>query len=156
MLASAFGLGLAPVAPGTFGALLGLAWHLVPLLAGLEGLPLRLWCFLGIGLFTGLHYWLTPWAQAYWNDDDPKHFVLDESVGYLVLPACCLHPLSLDNWKFAVAGFVVERIFDIIKPPGARYFDRKVHTASGVLLDDVIAGLYAVVVMAVVAHFRAA
>ena len=85
-LASGFFLGLAPVVPGSFGALVGLAWHGLALGLGWGESAIRFWCLCGVFLFAGLHYRLTPWAQAHWHDFDPKHFVLDEVVGYLCVP----------------------------------------------------------------------
>lgn len=140
LLATAFGLGLSPIAPGSFGALLGLAWHVAALHFGVVGLDLRLWCLLGTVVFSALHYWLTPWAQAYWHDTDPGHFVLDEVVGYLCVPVLSLEAPDL---RYILLGFVLVRVFDIIKLPGARYIDRNIHTASGVLFDDVVSAIYA-------------
>ena len=51
-------------------------------------------------------------------------------------------------------GFAIERAFDIVKLPGARYIDRHVHTASGVLFDDVVSAVYAAIVLSVILHFR--
>ena len=138
-LASAFGLGLMPIAPGSFGALLGVGIHLaivrfvteanqhVALIAG----------FLAVCV---VHFILTPWAQKYWNDSDPANFVLDEVAGYLVVPLLIkTGPL----WFIVVAGFLLFRILDIIKIPPARQIDQHIHDAWGVLLDDLVSGLYA-------------
>ena len=139
VVGTAFGLGLAPIAPGSFAALAGVAWHalvwkvtpglLVPLLAA------------GLVAMIGLHFWLNEAAARYWEDDDSGNFVLDEVAGYLVtaLAACALP----NQWIVMAAGFLLFRILDIIKLPGARYFDRQMHNAWGVLLDDVVSGLYA-------------
>ena len=152
ILGSAFGLGLLPVAPGTFGALLGLAWHLAALSAGLSGLALRGACLAGALLWSAVHYALTPWAQAYWNDSDPGHFVLDEVVGYLCVP---LLSLETHDLRLVLLGFLLVRVFDIIKLPGARYIDRNIHTASGVLFDDVVSAVYAAAVLSLVIVLRA-
>ena len=140
LLATAFGLGLSPIAPGSFGALLGLAWHVAAWRFGAVGLDLRLWCLMGAAVFAAIHYWLTPWAQEYWHDPDPGHFVLDEVVGYLCVPVLSLEAPDL---RYILLGFVLVRVFDIIKLPGARYIDRNIHTASGVLFDDVVSAIYA-------------
>ena len=153
--ASAFGLGLMPIAPGSFGALLGVAMHLgvvwwvVP--------QYQLWALLACFVVVCVtHFILTPWAQKYWNDPDPGHFVLDEVAGYLVVPMvlmCVPSFASVRVWVIAVAGFLVFRVFDIIKLPGARYIDRNWHGAWGVLLDDIVSGVYAAVVIMVIAFF---
>lgn len=139
MLASAFGLGLMPVAPGSFGALLGVGMHVAVVrwvAAEWQWLSLAA-CFVAVCL---VHFWLTPWAQKYWNESDPGHFVLDEVAGYLVVP---LLVRTGQLWIVIVAGFLLFRILDIIKLPGARYIDRNWHGAWGVLLDDIVSGLYA-------------
>ena len=92
-LASGFFLGLAPIVPGSFGALPGLGWILLAVWLGWSPMATRLWCLWGAVLFSAIHYWLTPWAQKRWNDPDPKHFVLDEVVGALCVPLFwCLPP----------------------------------------------------------------
>ena len=70
--------------------------------------------------------------------------MLDEVAGYLIIPLL-LGPGR--TTMIATSGFVLFRVFDIIKLPGARYVDRNWHGAWGVLLDDIIAGLYAVAVL---------
>ena len=171
-LASAGGLGLMPIAPGSFGALLGVGMHVaVALLAPPEcRLVFLITCFVVVCV---AHFLLTPWAQKYWNDPDPGHFVLDEVAGYLVVPillmnvpmvvvqnsmsigpSTFLEPAPL--WYLATAGFFVFRVFDIIKLPGARYIDRNWHGAWGVLLDDIVSGVYAAGVVWFAARFWSA
>ena len=137
--------------PGTVGALLGLAWHFGALALGLGGLALRAACLAGVILFSLLHYALTPWAQRHWNDPDPGHFVLDEVVGYLCVPVLAI---ETHDWRFVLLGFAIERAFDIVKLPGARYIDRHIHTASGVLFDDVVSAVYAAIVLSAILYFR--
>jgi len=139
-LASGFGLGLAPIVPGSFGALPALAWHFLAFGLGWSESATRLWCLWGALLFSGLHYWLTPWAQRHWRASDPRHFVLDEIVGYLCVPLFMFQPIT--SWWQPFAAFAIFRILDAIKLPGARYIDRNVHTASGVLFDDVFSAFY--------------
>lgn len=152
-LASGFFLGLAPVVPGSFGALSGLLWHELAVFAGFSDAATRGWCLAGVVFFSALHYWLTPWAQAYWKDFDPRHFVLDEVVGYLCVPLFWVLPdrPAYPVWALALLGFVVFRILDAIKLPVARYIDRNVHTANGVLFDDVVSAAYSAGVVSGVA-----
>ena len=143
-LASGFWLGLLPVVPGSFGALAGLLWHYLAWWLGWSDIATRIWCLWGALLFSAVHYWLTPWAQKRWNDPDPKHFVLDEIVGYLCVPLFCMH---MTAWWQPLAGFCIFRVLDAIKLPGARYIDRNIHTASGVLFDDVVSAVYSAAIM---------
>lgn len=87
---------------------------------------------------------LAPWAMRYWKTKDPKHFVLDEVAGYLVIPILFAQG-SL--WKTALWGFVLFRFFDIVKPPPAYHFDKHLEGPWGILLDDIAAGFYAVIIM---------
>ena len=144
---SGFGLGLAPVAPGSFGALLGLAWHAFAFRSGWRPVDVRVWCLTGAVLFAAVHYILTPWAQRYWRDPDPRHFVLDEIVGYLCVP---VFAVDFVYWWQLAASFLVFRVFDAIKLPGARYIDRNIHNAHGVLFDDVVSAAYAALVVSAV------
>ncbi|MDD4101241.1 MAG: phosphatidylglycerophosphatase A [Kiritimatiellae bacterium] len=137
--ATALGLGLAPIAPGTFGTLLGVAAHVavVKCIAEPHQHTLLLMIFTAVCI---AHFMLTPWALARWNDDDPGHFVLDEVAGYLIVPLLVkTGPL----WFVVIAGFLLFRFFDIIKVPPARQIDRDMHGAWGILLDDLVSGLYA-------------
>ena len=144
---SGFGLGLAPVAPGSFGALLGLAWHAFAFRSGWRPVDVRVWCLTGAVLFAAVHYILTPWAQRYWRDPDPRHFVLDEIVGYLCVP---VFAVDFVYWWQLAASFLVFRGFDAIKLPGARYIDRNIHNAHGVLFDAVVSAAYAALVVSAV------
>lgn len=152
-LTSGFFLGLAPIVPGSFGALSGLVWHALALAFGWSAGGVRLWCLVGAVLFAALHYWLTPWAQRYWHDFDPKHFVLDEVVGYLCVPVFWALPVNPVHpvWAYALLGFIVFRILDAIKLPIARYIDRNIHSAHGVLFDDVVSAAYTAAVVSGIA-----
>ena len=110
----------------------------------------RVWCLAGIVLFVVIHYMLTPWAQRYWHESDPKHYILDEISGYLLVPVLAI---GTDRIDFVLLGFAIERACDIVKLPGARYFDRKVHDATGVLMDDIVSGLYAAAILSCILLF---
>lgn len=143
VIGSALGLGLSPLAPGTCGALLGVAIHILIALtapASLQ-LPLLAGSLLLVCLF---HLLLTDWAVKYWNDPDPSNFVLDEVIGYLTVPVLFHHGRL---WQVALWGFIFFRTFDIIKIPPARQIDRNWHNRWGIFLDDVVSAFYAVGVM---------
>lgn len=143
LIGSAFGLGLLPIAPGTFGALLGLLIHVLVFLLLPEGVRFSA-LFIAFFIVCLVHFLLTPWAIRYWKDKDPKNFVLDEVAGYLMVPLSFRYGAL---WQVAVYGFILFRIIDILKVPPARQIDRSVHGAWGILLDDLVSAGYTVVVL---------
>lgn len=142
-IGSAFGLGLSPIAPGSFGALVGVGYEI-----GVDALlpeAARSWALLaGLLAVVAANHVLTPWAVRYWNDEDPGHFVLDEVAGYLVVP---LLFRGAHLWETAVLGFLLFRVLDVIKVPPARQIDRDLHGPWGIVLDDLVSGAYAALVL---------
>lgn len=143
---SAFGLGLLPVAPGSFAALLGLGihaacWFFAPSLL----LPVLAFSFC---VFTAIHFWLNDVAAKYWDDTDSGNFVMDEVAGYLVtamiiVPLHACFSTARAQLFFMTGAFLLFRVLDIIKLPPARQVDRNMHNALGVILDDYISAVYA-------------
>jgi phosphatidylglycerophosphatase A len=133
-LASGFGAGRAPQAPGTFGSLVGLALGALLLAAG--HLPL----FLGIVLATGLGiYTIGTLPEA---AQDPGWIVIDEIAGQMLAMLALSH-LSLLGLILAFALF---RLFDILKPGPVAWADAR-PDEWGIMGDDIIAGLLALVVL---------
>ncbi|PLX85000.1 MAG: phosphatidylglycerophosphatase A [Desulfuromonas sp.] len=130
-LASNAGLGYAPFASGTVGTLAG-----IPLFYLMASWPwwLYLVCWTGV---LALSFWVAGAAGKLYGVVDDGRIVIDELVGYLVTVAFL--PWS---WQSAWLGFLWFRLFDILKPPPARWFDRSLKNGYGVVLDDVAAGLY--------------
>jgi len=89
-------------------------------------------------------YLLTPWAVEYWKESDPPHFVLDEVAGYLLVPILFWKG-SL--WQAAITGFCFFRLFDVIKIPPASQIDKKMNNAWGIILDDLVSGAYAAIIL---------
>jgi len=140
VLASGFGLGYAPLAPGTAGALGGLgSWALLTstLSGAFPGTLSQPFLALAacLALF-GVGVWSANRAERHWGDDASR-IVLDEWLGVWV--ALVLVPWS---WGGAVVGFILFRFFDIVKPWLARKAEG-LGGGVGVMLDDVVAGLYA-------------
>jgi phosphatidylglycerophosphatase A len=132
-------LGCAPIAPGTFGTLGGVA--IAYGLARSE--HYLLWMLLAIVVVYLVGRSLGEWSERYAGKKDPGIFVLDEVVGYLVT---CLW-LHGPNLLALTVAFFLFRFFDITKPPPARRMER-LGGGDGILLDDVVAGVYAWAVLA--------
>src|SRR5262245_19175020 len=142
LIATGFGAGLSPVAPGTAGSLLGLAaaW-LLRSHGGILGSPVGL-------LMSGLAIGLVgvavsvPVCRAL-SSEDPGCIVIDEVAGQMV--ACAAVPLVPQTpWWAWGAAFVLFRGFDILKPLGIRKI-QELPGGWGVVADDVLGGLYAAV-----------
>jgi phosphatidylglycerophosphatase A len=130
-ISSCFGVGLIPVAPGTFGTL-----ATIPLAIGLGRLdPLVRGCFLA--LFILLAVWTSGAGAKVLRRDDPSEVVIDEMAGFLV--TLFLVPISVASLCF---GFFLFRLFDILKPYPIRRSE-KMEGGIGIVLDDLLAGVYA-------------
>jgi phosphatidylglycerophosphatase A len=142
LIATWWGTGYSPVAPGTAGAIAA-----IPLLLLLSLLPLYLYlpCVLVIGLVA---CWAAGRAEQIFGEQDNRRIVIDEVVGLLVTMAA-VPP----TWPYLLAGFVLFRIFDVLKPPPIRLIERKVKGGYGVVLDDVLAGIYAQISLRILAIF---
>ncbi len=94
---------------------------------------------------------MAPWASLYWKEKDPKRFVLDEVSGYLVIPLVIrlFENNSFPLFAVSLGGFLLFRLFDILKPPGARWMDLK-EGAIFIMLDDIISGIYASLVLGII------
>lgn len=141
-LSSNAGLGYAPVASGTFGTLAG-----IPAYWLLAKLPPLLWLLTVLALFF-LSCWAAGEAGRIYGVVDDGRIVIDELIGYLVTIA--LLPFT---WKTAILGFLLFRVFDILKPQPARFCDKKIKNGYGVVLDDVVAGLYAALALRLILHY---
>lgn len=137
LLATWFGVGLVPIAPGTFGSLAALPLGLVIVgLFGWVGLAVASVVLYLIGILVVGRY------MARTGRSDPKEVVIDEVAGQL-LPLLAA-PVEFLPW---LTAFVLFRIFDILKPWPCSYFDRKHHGGFGVMTDDIAAGAYALFFM---------
>lgn len=137
MLATWFGVGLIPVAAGTWGSLaaLPLAWA-IRVFWGVPGLAIAAIVVFGLG------WWAAGAVAKTSGVRDPGAVVIDEVAGqWLVLLAAPLDPLA---WALA---FLLFRIFDIWKPWPVRWVDQHVEGGFGIMLDDVLAAGYAVLAL---------
>jgi phosphatidylglycerophosphatase A len=131
-----FGTGLSPWAPGTMGTL-----GAIPFYLALSQLPLWLYGVTAAA-FAALSCWVSGHGERVFGERDPGKIVIDEVAGYLVTMTAV--PCT---WKTVLAGFVLFRFFDICKIPPARYFDRQMKNGFGVVLDDIVAGIYSCVAL---------
>jgi phosphatidylglycerophosphatase A len=154
-IAQGFGVGRIPVAPGTFGSLVGILWF------GLLLVPANLWIFIA-GTIAGfaLSVWLSGEGEKILNQKDPGSVVLDEITA---MPVCFLSWISESFWKTgsllrldeilnartwpAVLGvFVAFRFFDVLKPWPVRQ-SQSLPGGWGITVDDFLAAIYVNVVV---------
>ena len=146
LIATWFGCGYAPAGPGTAGSLAGLAiaWLLVRY-AGWQ----PLW-FLPLALAaTAPAVWAADVTARALNQKDPGVVVVDEVVGqWLALAGA--RPLNLKSW---VGAFILFRLFDIWKPVPVRNLE-SLPGGTGIVADDLMAGVYAALVLSVTGCFN--
>lgn len=127
-----FGSGLAPVAPGTFGTLPGLL-----IAVAISPVPWwGQWLLIFAAFVVGIRF--CDIATARLGTHDHGAIVWDEIVGILITLAAV--PLSLGA---LIVGFLLFRFFDVLKPWPIGWVDRKVDGGFGIMVDDVIAGIFA-------------
>ena len=136
LLAFGLGVGLSPVAPGTMGTLAAIPLYL--LLSKLTALY-----YLGAVLCMFiLGVWLCEVTARHLECHDHSGIVWDEVVGYLV--TMWLAPVG---WLWVLLGFLLFRFFDVLKPWPIGIVDRTVKGGLGIMLDDLLAGIYAWLVL---------
>ena len=131
-LATGFGSGLAPVAPGTFGTLAA-----IPFYWFLADLPISIFCaIIVIASIAGI--WICNSATKAIGQPDHGSIVWDEFVGIWITL------IFLPNtWLWLLLGFVVFRLLDIAKPWPISVLDRNVGGGFGIMIDDILAGVIA-------------
>ena len=173
IVATCFGVGFVPFAPGTFGSLLAfplyfiLTYLMIIIKGGISGLAspdlINSILVINVGLFF-LGAWAADTYSRNTGKQDPKEVVIDEVVGQL-LTICLvvlllpyiggealqkIEKLGISAFNFALLNllfaFIFFRIFDISKPWPINYIDKKYKNALGVMLDDVLAAIFAVFV----------
>ena len=138
----AFGLGSGaiPVAPGTFATLFAIPIYLL-----LRPLPLVAYLLFVIG-FIIFSSWLSDRISRETNTHDHPGMCIDEFVGFFVT---MIH--APRGWWWILLGFVLFRLFDIWKPWPINIIDEKVHGGWGMIFDDVVAGLFAMILIQLIA-----
>ncbi|NKC14893.1 MAG: phosphatidylglycerophosphatase A [Gammaproteobacteria bacterium] len=130
-LAFGFGAGLAPKATGTVGTLLAIPLYLLMVTAFSS--PLVYGLLVAVIIIVAIP--LSARAATALGVDDHPAIVLDEIAGFLVTMFALV-----PSWQAVAAGFVLFRLFDIIKPGPIGLADRRIHGGIGIVLDDLLAG----------------
>jgi phosphatidylglycerophosphatase A len=131
ILATGFYVGLIPKAPGTWGSLAAfLPWFF------LKDLPLPAYLAVLLFVFT-VGFFVSGSAEKILDHADAGPIVIDEILGMFI--TLTLAPPYPAAW---ILGFILFRLFDIFKPFPASWFDQRIHGGIGIMMDDVVAGLY--------------
>lgn len=130
-VATAAYCGYAPVAPGTFGSAAGLVLYLLVWFTKSRVVEAAL-----IAIVFAIGIWSATHAERYFGGVDPGPVVIDEVLGMLVTLAFI--PVGLSG---AIAGFVIFRVFDVLKPWPANRLEQ-LHSGAGIIADDAMAGVY--------------
>lgn len=138
LLATVGGAGKAPVAPGSVGTLAGMV-----IVYLVHPLPYHIYTITTL-VFCLIAVWVASAAATITQRKDPQEVVIDEVAGLLVTMA--FHPWS---WMTVIVGYVAFRVFDTWKPFPCRRFE-KFPSGWGIVLDDVMAGVYANIVLWIV------
>ena len=156
------GVGYIPVAPGTFGSLVGLGLYLLlrgvslSLVARDDNLLHLAYALVGlkfvvtIGLVV-LGTWAASRVEKLQGVKDPSKVVIDEVAGQYI--ALSVVPIVFEAWWTIIAAFLLFRFFDIVKPYPARKLEA-LHGGRGIMADDVIAGVYAAIAVTLIAAIR--
>jgi phosphatidylglycerophosphatase A len=142
LIATGFYSGYLPKAPGTWGSLVGLLLFFL-----LHTLSLEIYLAVVAGLFV-IGTFAAGEAEKIMDHQDPGLVVIDEIVGMLItMIAVPATPL------FMVLGFTLFRIFDIWKPFPVGFVDQRFHGGLGIMLDDVVAGIYSLLILQLLFRF---
>ena len=136
IIATGFGVGYSRIAPGTLGTLIA-----IPIYYFLSGIPSPLYEITLIGFFF-LSVWISENAEIFFEKKDDQRIVIDEIVGLLITMLWVPKTLPV-----IIMGFFLFRFFDILKPFPIRRMERKLKGGFGVVLDDVMAGVYANIIL---------
>lgn len=154
VISSGLGTGFVPVAPGTAGAFLalliwiGLYFVLSPVMLFVANIILVL-----ASLFVGV--WTDNVMEKYWGAD-PRSVVIDEFFGTWVatMAATLVDAPAYVAIVLATLGFILFRVIDITKPLGCRWVDQHIHGGWGCMLDDALAGFYAIVLVLIIRYTK--
>ncbi len=136
LLATGLGVGYSPIAPGTLGTLLA-----IPVYYFLSNIASPIYEVTLIGFFF-LSVWISENAETFFGKKDDRRIVIDEIMGFLITMLWV--PKTV---RFIIIGFFLFRFFDILKPFPIRHLERRLKGGFGVVLDDVMAGVYTSIIL---------
>ena len=140
--------GYFPKAPGTFGSLVS-----IPIIF----VVCYYFGFVGLFLATVISFFIALISVKkvlMYTEHDPSFVVIDEFIGQSVTFLLIADKLNHFNGIiFYILGFILFRIFDVIKPFPVSYADKKINNAFGVILDDIFAGVYAAIILWLIKYF---
>lgn len=136
LIACGFGTGFAPVAPGTFGSLIGIPVYFIIQLFSWQIQIVLVALLIIIAVITA-HF-----GAKILNKEDPGSIVIDEVAGQVM--TLWAVEFTLAN---VIAGFVLFRFFDILKPYPIKILEKRVPGGAGIVVDDLVAGIYARIIM---------
>lgn len=135
-IAFGFGTGAIPIAPGTFGTIIA-----IPIYLFLTTYS-HTFYFIFLVAFIIFSIWISDKVSKEINIHDHQGMNIDEIVGYLVTMFRAPY-----GWGWILLGFVLFRFFDIVKPWPIRQVDEKLQGGFGMILDDVLAGIYSLIII---------
>jgi len=139
ILATGFGVGYSPFAPGTLGTLIA-----IPVYYFLSNISSPIYEITLVGFFF-LSVWISENAEIFFGKKDDQRIVIDEIMGFLITMLWVPQTAILMG-----VGFFLFRFFDIVKPFPIRRLEKKLKGGYGVVADDVMAGVYANIVLQVI------
>jgi len=139
VLATGFGVGYSPIAPGTLGTLIA-----IPVYYFLSNISSPIYEITLVGFFF-LSLWISENAEIFFGKKDDQRIVIDEIMGFLITMLWVPKTTILMG-----VGFFLFRFFDIVKPFPIRRLEKKLKGGYGVVADDVMAGVYANIVLQVI------
>jgi phosphatidylglycerophosphatase A len=142
LLATGFGVGYSPITPGTLGTLIA-----IPIYYFLSEIPSPIY-EITLTAFFFLSVWISASVENYYGKKDDQRIVIDEIMGFLITMLWI--PRTV---RFIIVGFFLFRFFDILKPFPIRRLEKRLKGGYGVVLDDVLAGVYANIALRLVLLF---
>ena len=131
-----FGVGLIPGMPGTFGTVAAIPLYVAGSLLG-PHYQFSILLIIAVGAIWSSHR-----SQRILGSEDPPVIVVDEVAGFLLTTAFI--PFT---WSSVAGGFFLFRFFDILKPPPIKTIEKKLRGGIGIVIDDLLAGAYAHIVL---------